>query len=188
MPIFEPAPNFIEDAGAFSRRTSAYGVRRWPNHRPTPISRDRRLFLHRRAAVVRADADRRQQPGRRRNAAASPHRRVPGPRCRPARLRLFRRDAGGNARCASDHPARRPHQGLYGLRVAGGCFRDPDAGHGLPMGLARLSGAHRLRVRGPLRGDRGLDQRESDQLEFVARSMRCTRSRTSPLRQADNWR
>ena len=165
MPIFEPAPHFVEGEGAFSRRTSTYGVRRWPNHRPTPISRDRRLFLHRRTAVVRADADRRQQPGGRHNAAESPHRRVPGPHCRPARLRLFRWNAGGNARCARDHSARRPHQGLYGLCVAGGRFRDPDAGHGFPMGLARLSRAHRLRVRGPLRGDRGLDQRESDQLE-----------------------
>ena len=126
---------------------------------------DHRLFLDRGIAPVRADADRRQRPGRHRDAAKSPHGGVSRPHRRPAWLSVFRRDAGGNPRGAGDHPPRRPYQGLCGVRGARGRLRDPHARHGVPVGLARMSGADRVRVRRALRGDRVLDQRQGDQCE-----------------------
>jgi hypothetical protein len=55
------------------------------------------------------------------------------------------------------------YQGFRGLCGARSRFGDPHARPRFPMGLARLPRAPRLRVRRPLCGDRGLDQRQGDQ-------------------------
>ena len=167
MPIFEADPHFIE---RLRRETTSRADRSCetmpePTSTPIPIRLCEHPSLHRRALVLRAAPDRRQQPGRRRDAAKSPHRGLPRPDGRPAGLRLFRRNAGGDPRGAGDHSPRRPHQGLCRLCRARGRFGDPHARHALPVGVARLSRADRLRVCRALRRHRGLDQRQGDQLE-----------------------
>ena len=163
MPIFEIGPHFIERAGAFLASQVGLWCMTTAESEANADSPCDRLFLHCRAAVVCADARSAATAWGYRDAAESPHRGLPRSHRRPAWLRLFCRNAGRNPRRAGDHSARRPHQGLRGVCGARGRFSDPHAGLALAMGLAQLSRAHRLRVRRPLRGHRGVDQRQGDQ-------------------------
>ena len=160
MPFFGAGSRLFQGSGArflVAQRRSTCDDAAQPS-----IPRLTVLFLHSRTARLRAPADRRQRADRRDDTAAGAPRRVPRPRRRAFGVSLFRGHAGR-------------YLAAPAIIRRGGHIRAFTAFVSLSVVsvvlmpvfpwpcLADFSHAVGLRFRGPLRGNRSLDQRQGDQ-------------------------